>query len=136
MAKGKARKIGKSDVDARLARHGGLTYLEIPAVDVRKSAKFYERVFGWEIERDGAGGFKFSDAKGLLIGRWKTGRAVSRRLGMLVYFYVDRIDVAIKRVGASGGRIVKGPFVDGNLTIAVVGDPAGNLIGVWQDNAR
>jgi predicted enzyme related to lactoylglutathione lyase len=28
---------------------GKLCYLEIPALDVRKSAAFYERVFGWNI---------------------------------------------------------------------------------------
>ena len=33
-------------VETRLARHGGLSYLHIPAVDVRQSAAFYEQVFG------------------------------------------------------------------------------------------
>jgi len=29
-----------------LAKHGHLSYLEIPAMDPRQSAAFYERVFG------------------------------------------------------------------------------------------
>ena len=37
-------------VDPSLARHGGLSYLEIPAVDVRQSAAFYEKVLGWNLD--------------------------------------------------------------------------------------
>lgn len=36
-------------VGACLARHGGLSYLEIPAVDARQSATFYEKVLGWNL---------------------------------------------------------------------------------------
>ena len=36
-------------VGATLARHGGLSYLEIPAIKARLSAAFYEEVFGWKI---------------------------------------------------------------------------------------
>ncbi len=38
-----------SGVESRLMRPGGLSYLHIPAVDVRESATFYERVFGWNV---------------------------------------------------------------------------------------
>ena len=40
---------GAPGVDSLLARHGGLSYLEIPAVDVRQSAAFYEAVIGWKV---------------------------------------------------------------------------------------
>jgi predicted enzyme related to lactoylglutathione lyase len=39
-------------VDASLARHGGLSYLEIPAIDPRQSAAFYEKVVGWNVRGD------------------------------------------------------------------------------------
>jgi predicted enzyme related to lactoylglutathione lyase len=42
-------------VDTRLARHGHLSYLEIPALDIEQSAAFYEAVFGWKVERRGSG---------------------------------------------------------------------------------
>ena len=38
-----------TEVETRLARHGGLSYLHIPAIDVYQSASFYEQVFGWKI---------------------------------------------------------------------------------------
>jgi len=52
-----------------LAKHGRLSYLEIPAPDPRQSAAFYERVFGWKIDRRSSDDFRFSDREGLLIGR-------------------------------------------------------------------
>ena len=43
--------IHRPGVSELLARHGGLSYLEIPAIDVRVSAKFYERVLHWLVAR-------------------------------------------------------------------------------------
>ena len=123
-------------VDARLARHGGLSYLEIPALDPRRSAAFYERVLGWSAQERDTDDFRFEDATGHLIGRWVTGRAISREPGLLPYFYVDRIDAAVERIAAHGGAVVKAPYPEGNLWVATVRDPAGNLIGLWQAGPR
>jgi hypothetical protein len=70
-------------VDARLARHGGLSDLEIPALDARQSAVFYEKVLGWKIRGRETDDPRFHDATGHLIGRWVTGRAISRERGLL-----------------------------------------------------
>ena len=123
-------------VDARVARHGGLSYLEIPAVDPRRSAAFYEQVLGWSVQERDADDFRFEDATGHLIGRWVIGRAISREPGLLPYMYVDRIDEAIGRVAAQGGAVVKAPYAEGNLWVATVRDPTGNLIGLWQAGPR
>jgi predicted enzyme related to lactoylglutathione lyase len=53
-----------------LIRHGGVSYLEIPAVHPPQSAAFYERVLGWIIDRRNIDDFRFSAGDGLLIGRW------------------------------------------------------------------
>src|SRR5437899_1310218 len=89
-------------VEARLARHGGLSYLEIPAIDPRQSAVFYEKVLGWNVEWRSSDDPRFGDATGHLIGRWVTGRAISREPGLLPYLYVTRIDDAVERVRAQG----------------------------------
>src|SRR5580658_11095580 len=94
-------------VGASLARHGGLSYLEIPAVDARRSAVFYEKVLGWNIDRRDTDNPRFGDATGHLIGRWVTGRTISREPGLLPYIYVDRIDDVVGRVGAHGGEILR-----------------------------
>ena len=120
-------------VDARLARHGGLSYLEIPTVDAERSADFYGQVLGWGVDRRETGDPRFEDATGHLIGRWVTNRAISRDPGLLAYFHVDRIHDAVGRVVAHGGEVVKAPYPEGNLWVATVRDPAGNMIGLWQE---
>ena len=32
-------------------KHGQLCYLQIPALDITTSARFYEQVFGWRVGR-------------------------------------------------------------------------------------
>jgi len=129
------RKSGNG-VDATLTRHGGLSYLEIPALNARQSAAFYEKVLGWTIQERGEGDFRFEDRTIHLIGRWCVGHAIAREAGFLPYFYVDRIDDAVARVTANGGTVVKAPYPEGNLWVATVRDPAGNVIGLWQEGPR
>jgi predicted enzyme related to lactoylglutathione lyase len=123
-----------SGVDVQLTRPGGLSYLEIPATDARQSAAFYQGVFGWTVRGEDADQPKFSDQTGHLIGRWVAGRAISRKPGLLPYIYVDRIEEVVKRVGSNGGEIVKAPYREGNLWVSIIRDPAGNVLGVWQEN--
>ena len=119
-------------VDDRLTRHGHISYLEIPAVDSEQSAAFYEAVFDWNIHRRDDGHASFDDRSGDVIGRWVTGRAISREPGLLPYIYVDQIDAIIKRIITQGGEVVKPVFPEGDLRVAIFRDPAGNIMGVWE----
>jgi uncharacterized protein len=119
-------------VGASLARNGGLSYLEIPAVDARQSSAFYEKVLGWNLRGHDTDDPRFEDATGHLIGRWVTGRVISREPGLLPYIYVDHIDDVVGRVAVHGGEVVMAPYPEGNLRVARVRDPAGNVIGLWQ----
>jgi predicted enzyme related to lactoylglutathione lyase len=122
-------------VDRTLTRNGGLSYLEIPAIEPRKSAAFYGKLFGWRIENAKSDQPKFMAPSGHLLGRWITGRAISRKPGLLPYFYVDAIETVIRRVPKNGGEIVKPVCEEGNIWVAIVRDPAGNLLGIWQERA-
>jgi predicted enzyme related to lactoylglutathione lyase len=123
-------------VDQSLARHGGLSYLEIPAADAVKSAAFYEHVLGWKVDRSDANRIKFADRTGHLIGRWCTGRPAAREPGLMAYFYVDRLSDAVAQVPGRGGEVARAPHPEGDTLISTVRDPAGNLIGLWQDANR
>src|SRR6516225_5969833 len=107
-----------SGVDASLARHGGLSYLAIPAVNKRQSAVFYEKVLGWNVEERATDDFRFTDGTGHLIGQWEIDGVISRDPGLLPYFYVDHIDNAVALVAAHGGEVVKAPYREGDLWIA------------------
>lgn len=123
-------------VDSGLARHGHVSYLEIPAVDAEKSAAFYEAVFGWAVHRRDSGRISFDDRSGTLIGAWETSRAASREPGLLPYIYVDGIDRVVERIVAGGGQVVKPPYPEGDLWVATFRDPGGNLMGIWQAGPR
>lgn len=131
--KSQSGKKTRGGVDATLIRNGGLSYLEIPAADARRSASFYQKVLGWNVTGADTDRPKFQDQTGHLIGRWVTGRAISREPGLLPYIYVDRIDEVVKRVEGSGGTVIEGPRLEGNLLVATLRDPAGNVIGLWEE---
>ena len=122
----------KDCVEGGLARHGHVSYLEIPAIDVEQSAAFYESVFGWQIHRRDSGHASFDDRSGALIGRWDRGRPVSREPGLLPFIYVEHINEIVERIVTQGGHIVKPPYAEGNLWVSTFRDPAGNLMGIWQ----
>ncbi|HYM16627.1 MAG TPA: VOC family protein [Dehalococcoidia bacterium] len=124
-------------VEAQLARHGKLSYLQIPALDVDRSAAFYTAVFGWSSRDDqNASHRSFGDTTGDLIGAFVTGHAISREPGVLPYIYVDRIGDTIATIEANGGEVVRAPSPEGDLWVATFRDPAGNVIGVWQAGPR
>jgi catechol 2,3-dioxygenase-like lactoylglutathione lyase family enzyme len=43
--------------------NGKICYIEIPAADIRRSADFYAKVFGWRIRQRGDGSTAFDDAR-------------------------------------------------------------------------
>ena len=124
---------------SRLAqlRRPRLCYLEIPAVDARKSAGFYEKVFGWNIRHRESNRPSFDDATGNVSGAWVTGREISRGLGLQPYVWVDNIDAVLRQVEFHGGKPIDASRPDspgGSSRIATFRDPAGNLIGIYEEN--
>jgi hypothetical protein len=115
-----------------LARHGGLSYLVIPAVRPEESAGFYEAVLSWQVDRRSADDFRFTDGQGLLIGRWIHTDAVAKSGAPVPYYYVTDLDRAIETVGERGCEVVEPIKPEGDLRLARVRDPAGNTLGLWQ----
>jgi predicted enzyme related to lactoylglutathione lyase len=57
--------------------NGKICYIEIPAVDIHRSADFYAKVFGWRLRQRGDGHTAFDDATGEVSGTWVLGRPAS-----------------------------------------------------------
>jgi predicted enzyme related to lactoylglutathione lyase len=51
------------------------------------------------------------------------------------FVYVDRLKAVIDRIEANGGKMVKAPYAEGGLTVALLRDPMGNVLGIWQRGA-
>jgi predicted enzyme related to lactoylglutathione lyase len=112
-------------------RPGGVSYLRIPAPDPAALARFYEQVFGWTLRGD-PGRPSFDDGSGHVIGHFMPDLPVAGDEGFRPYVYVDDLDATLERARAAGAEVVTDPYPEGNLRVAVIRDPAGNVIGAWQ----
>ncbi|HET9847723.1 MAG TPA: VOC family protein [Candidatus Dormibacteraeota bacterium] len=119
------------DETSGVFRQGGLSYLNIPARDIRASAAFYTGVFGWRMRGDPDRG-SFEDGGGQVIGHFMTDQAVAGDAGIVPYVYVEGLDETVGRVAAHGGTVVKPIYPEGDVRVALFRDPAGNLVGAWQ----
>ncbi len=115
--------------------NGKICYLEIPATDIARSADFYGRVFGWHIRQRGDGHTAFDDAVGEVSGAWVLGRSPALLPGLLVYIMVDSVAATVEAIVANGGEIVQPIGADAPEITARFRDPAGNVIGLYQEPA-
>ena len=114
-------------------RNGKLCYVELPADDVGVSARFYSDAFGWSIRRRDDGATAFDDTVGGVSGVWVTGRSPSGEPGILIYIMVENMDASIAAVREHGGEIVQGVGADAPEVTARFRDPAGNIMGLYQE---
>src|SRR5207245_7661273 len=87
--------------------NGKVCYLEIPALDIKRSASFYKAVFGWQIRQRSDGSIAFDDSVGELSGTWVIGRKPMTEAGLLIYIMVDSVAATVDAVAANGGKLVQ-----------------------------
>ena len=115
--------------------NGKICYIEIPSTDATRSADFYQRVFGWNIRKRGDGSTAFDDTTGAVSGAWVLGRPPAAKPGLLTYINVDSVAAAADAVVANGGELVQPIGADAPEITARFRDPAGNVIGLYQQPA-
>jgi predicted enzyme related to lactoylglutathione lyase len=115
--------------------NGKICYIEIPSTDIARSADFYKRAFGWETRKRGDGSIAFDDTTGQVSGTWILGRPPASAPGLLVYVMVDSVAATIDAIVANGGAIVQPIGVDAPEITARFRDPAGNVLGLYQQPA-
>jgi hypothetical protein len=137
MSNSEAQSDGDGDATGMpsVFRPGGVSYLQLPTNDPRASADFYVAVFGWHLNGNPEHP-NFADASGHVIGAWVTTRPVARDAGVVPYVYVEDITATIERALGAGGTLVQEPYPEGTLSVGMIRDPAGNVVGVWQETAR
>lgn len=116
--------------------NGKVCYIEIPAVEINASASFYRAVFGWSIRERGDGQLVFDDGAGEVSGTWVRGRKPATDPGLLIYIMVDSVAATSDAVVANGGNIVQPIGMDAPEITARFSDPAGNVLGLYQEPTR
>ena len=112
--------------------NGKVCYIEMPAIDINASARFYQEVFGWHIRQRGDGSIAFDDTVGEVSGTWVLGRRAATEPGLLIYIMVDSVAATVDTVIANGGKIVQPIGVDAPEITARFSHPAGNVLGLYQ----
>jgi uncharacterized protein len=113
--------------------NGKICYVEIPALDIARSSEFYKQVFGWNIRQRGDGHLAFDDGVGEVSGTWVQGRPPATTPGLMLYVMVDSVAATLEAVVTNGGEIVQPIGADAPETTARFRDPAGNVIGLYQE---
>jgi uncharacterized protein len=116
--------------------NGKICHIEFPATDVARSAQFYKDIFGWSIRKRGDGATAFDDGAGEVSGAWVLGRPPTKEPGLLMYVMVDSVAETLELVVANGGQVVQKIDEDASEITARFRDPAGNVIGLYQEPAK
>lgn len=124
------------------ARAGGVRWADLATGDPDRAAAFYCALFGWKAHEHRANGGMLTK-----LCRGTDPVASIYRLSKMQlqqgipshwtpYMGVPDLEVAARRAEALGGTVLVAPFaVDGMARIALILDPVGAAMGLWQDDA-
>mgnify|MGYP001592987139 CR=1 FL=1 len=122
-----------------------VVHFEIPADDTGRAKKFYEDVFGWQINKVPMPGMDYSmvttvetDDKQMpkTAGAINGGLMARDSTGPYPVLVIDvvNLDESLKKIEAAGGKIVMPKMQVADMGLyARVTDCEGNIIGVWQN---
>jgi predicted enzyme related to lactoylglutathione lyase len=113
--------------------NGKICYIEMPAIDIEQSASFYKTVFGWNTRKRGDGATAFDDTVNEVSGTWVLNRKPMTEVGLLFYIMVDSVEQTIEMILTNGGKLVQPIGMDAPEITARFSDPAGNIIGLYQE---
>jgi predicted enzyme related to lactoylglutathione lyase len=115
------------------SKHGKICYIELPSTDPERSAAFYASIFGWTIRTRGDGATTFDDATGQVSGSFTPDKQAVFDPGFLVYIMVEDIRKSIASIEAQNCEIVRPLGFHPSELVAHFRDPAGNLLGLYQE---
>lgn len=114
---------------------GKICYVEIPAYDIAESSAFYRDAFGWTLRRHDDGTLAFDDGVGEVSGTWVLDRPPMAEAGLVISIMVRDAISTVRRILSAGGEIVRPIDPDRAEKLAWFRDPAGNIMGIYEDTA-
>lgn len=115
-----------------------VVHFEIPANDPAKLAQFYQKLFGWKFQKDAHMDYWLIETapqgKGVNGGMMKR---MDPHQPVLNYIGVESVDTFTKQVESLGGKVfMPKQGIPGVGYFAVVTDPDGNPLGLFQDDPK
>lgn len=117
---------------------GTPTWINLMVPDVERAKEFYGGLFGWTFA---AGPAETSQTLCLLDGRTAAGLMEHiapevTALTWYVYLATAQLEQTLQRAVAAGAEVINDPIeLPGQGTFAIVRDPGGAIIGLWQGEA-
>lgn len=120
-----------------------VVHFEIPVDDLTRAKKFYQKVFGWEIndipqmEYSTVTTVKTDEKNmpkepgainGGMLARDDTGKSP------VLVIDVQSVDAYLKKIESAGGKVVLPKIKVGDMGLyARIRDTEGNILGIWQE---
>lgn len=124
-----------------------VVHFEIPADDLQRAKKFYEKCFDWKIEKYPMPGAEYYGINTVEVDDKHTPKTPGAINGGLterdaveknpvIAVNVSSMEESLKKIQAEGGKVVRPSVNIGGMGLyALVEDTEGNVIGLWQDLA-
>jgi len=105
-------------------------WFEVLGAEASTTQQFYTGLFGWTIDDAGFPGYGLVSGAGEVGGGLGSGDDAQ---WATVYAKVPDVEAALAKAESLGGRRVYGPLsVDDHMQTGALGDPAGNVFGVYS----
>jgi predicted enzyme related to lactoylglutathione lyase len=118
--------------------NGRPSWIDLGIPDPKKAARFYSQLFGWDVEEGPpeSGGYAIAHLRGKAV----AGVGPQQNPGppvWMTYISVDSADDTAAKVKANGGMVFMEPFDVMDVgRMAIVADPEGAVLGLWQPKAH
>ncbi len=113
-----------------------IVHFEIRSADPTAGQEFYRQLFGWSFSNaptDHVDGYAYIDSQ---TDRATIHGGMSPLQGgdptVVVYAEVDDIDTTLAKAVDLGATVTQGPYEVPGVTIALIADPQGAVVGVAQ----
>lgn len=121
---------------------GEVVHFELPAKDLARARKFYQKTFGWKMESVPEMDYTLVqtarvDRKGMPRDPGTINGGMAERGGPLkttvVTVLVTNIDATVRKVARAGGKLVRKKMSIGPMGfVAYISDTEGNVVGLFQ----
>ncbi|MFT4555675.1 MAG: putative enzyme related to lactoylglutathione lyase [Planctomycetaceae bacterium] len=116
---------------------GQVTWNDLTVSDAESVREFYESVVGWTSSPVAMGDYSdysMIDAAGNVVAGVCHAKGENADIppAWLMYVTVEDLDERVARCKASGGTVVDGPRSAGGARIAVIKDPAGAILALYE----
>ena len=112
-------------------------YVELHTKDATQAKDFYRKLFDWSTSDSETpmGPYTMIDAKdGIPAGLMKDERSPVPH--WLPYVKVDDVSASVRKVKDLGGRVLMDVMQIPEGTYAVIADPGGAALGLWQSSKK